>query len=162
MSTIGFIGGSGIYEALPLNDVREVEYDTPYGEPSDAITIGEFADTGKEVAFLPRHGSNHGVSPTDLPYRANMYALKKAGVTHVFASNAVGSLKEELEPGTLVVPIRSTTGRSTATSPFTATASSSTSRSRTRTAPSWSITSPRPRSRPSAATERVTPTARTS
>ena len=104
MSTIGFIGGSGIYEALPLNDVREVEYDTPYGEPSDAITIGEFADTGTEVAFLPRHGSNHGVSPTDLPYRANMYALKKAGVTHVFASNAVGSLKEELEPGTLVVP----------------------------------------------------------
>ncbi|MGQ3328832.1 S-methyl-5'-thioadenosine phosphorylase [Halorubrum sp. FL23] len=104
MSTIGFIGGSGIYEALPLNDVREVEYDTPYGEPSDAITIGEFADTGKEVAFLPRHGSNHGVSPTDLPYRANMYALKRAGVTHIFASNAVGSLKEELEPGTLVVP----------------------------------------------------------
>jgi len=104
MSTIGFIGGSGIYEALPLNDVREVEYDTPYGEPSDAITIGEFADTGKEVAFLPRHGSEHGVSPTDLPYRANMYALKKAGVTHVFASNAVGSLKEDLEPGTLVVP----------------------------------------------------------
>mgnify|MGYP000173217218 CR=1 FL=1 len=104
MSTIGFIGGSGIYEALPLNDVREGEYDTPYGEPSDAITIGEFADTGREVAFLPRHGSEHGVSPTDLPYRANMYALKKAGVTHVFASNAVGSLKEELEPGTLVVP----------------------------------------------------------
>ncbi|MFC7188042.1 S-methyl-5'-thioadenosine phosphorylase [Halorubrum yunnanense] len=104
MSTIGFIGGSGIYEALPLNDVREVEYDTPYGEPSDAITIGEFADTGKEVAFLPRHGSEHGVSPTDLPYRANMYALKKAGVTHIFASNAVGSLKEELKPGTLVVP----------------------------------------------------------
>ncbi|OYR44411.1 S-methyl-5'-thioadenosine phosphorylase [Halorubrum sp. Ea8] len=104
MSTIGFIGGSGIYEALPLNDVREVEYDTPYGEPSDAITIGEFADTGTEVAFLPRHGSEHGVSPTDLPYRANMYALKQAGVTHVFASNAVGSLKEELEPGTLVVP----------------------------------------------------------
>ena len=104
MGTIGFIGGSGIYEALPLNNVREVEYDTPYGEPSDAITIGEFADTGREVAFLPRHGSDHGVSPTDLPYRANMYALKQAGVTHIFASNAVGSLKEELEPGTLVVP----------------------------------------------------------
>ncbi|MFO8113916.1 MAG: S-methyl-5'-thioadenosine phosphorylase [Halorubrum sp.] len=104
MSTIGFIGGSGIYEALPLNDVREVEFDTPYGEPSDAITIGEFADTGREVAFLPRHGSEHGVSPTDLPYRANMYALKRVGVTHIFASNAVGSLKEELEPGTLVVP----------------------------------------------------------
>ena len=104
MGTIGFIGGSGIYEALPLNDVREVEFDTPYGEPSDAVTIGEFGDTGREVAFLPRHGSEHGVSPTDLPYRANMYALKEAGVTHIFASNAVGSLKEELEPGTLVVP----------------------------------------------------------
>ncbi|OTF03060.1 MTAP family purine nucleoside phosphorylase, partial [Halorubrum sp. SD612] len=104
MGTIGFIGGSGIYEALPLNDVREVEFDTPYGEPSDAVTIGEFGDTGREAAFLPRHGSEHGVSPTDLPYRANMYALKKAGVTHIFASNAVGSLKEELEPGTLVVP----------------------------------------------------------
>ncbi|MES3161647.1 MAG: S-methyl-5'-thioadenosine phosphorylase [Halorubrum sp.] len=104
MGTIGFIGGSGIYDALPLSDVREVEFDTPYGEPSDAVTIGEFGDTGREVAFLPRHGSNHGVSPTDLPYRANMYALKQAGVTHVFASNAVGSLKAELEPGTLVVP----------------------------------------------------------
>ena len=104
MSTIGFIGGSGIYEALPLSNVREVEFDTPYGEPSDAVTIGEFADTGRDVAFLPRHGSDHGASPTDLPYRANMYALKKAGVTHVFASNAVGSLREDLEPGTLVVP----------------------------------------------------------
>jgi len=104
MSTIGFIGGSGIYEALPLSDVRAVTYETPYGEPSDAVTIGEFADTGREVAFLPRHGSDHGASPTDLPYRANMYALKLAGVTHVFASNAVGSLREDLSPGTLVVP----------------------------------------------------------
>ena len=104
MATIGFIGGSGIYESLPLSDVREVEFDTPYGAPSDAVTIGKFADTGREVAFLPRHGSDHGASPTDLPYRANMYALKKAGVTHIFASNAVGSLKEELPPGTLVVP----------------------------------------------------------
>jgi len=164
MSTIGFIGGSGIYEALlPLNDVREVEYDTPYGEPSDAITIGEFGDTGKEVAFLPRHGSNHGVSPTDLPYRANMYALKKAGVTHIFASNAVGSLKAELEPGTPVVPDQIYDRTKHRDLSFTATASSSTSRSRTRTAPSWSITLPRPRSRPSAATGRVTPpTTRTS
>ncbi|WP_336362949.1 S-methyl-5'-thioadenosine phosphorylase [Halalkalicoccus salilacus] len=101
---IGFIGGSGIYEALPLEDTREEEIDTPYGEPSAPVTIGEFASTGREVAFLPRHGPDHGASPTDLPYRANMYALKTAGVTHVFASNAVGSLKEELSPGTLVVP----------------------------------------------------------
>jgi len=104
MATIGFIGGSGIYESLPLSDVREVEFDTPYGTPSAPVTIGTFADTGREVAFLPRHGSDHGASPTDLPYRANMYALKKAGVSHIFASNAVGSLKEELAPGTLVIP----------------------------------------------------------
>lgn len=101
---IGFIGGSGIYEALPLDTVRTREYQTPYGEPSAPVTIGEFGDTGRAVAFLPRHGPNHGKSPTDLPYRANMYALKLAGVTHVFASNAVGSLKEGLSPGTLVIP----------------------------------------------------------
>jgi 5'-methylthioadenosine phosphorylase len=102
--TIGFIGGSGIYEALPLENTREEEVDTPYGEPSAPVTIGEFGDTGKEVAFLPRHGSEHGRSPTNLPYRANIYAFKKLGVTHILASNAVGSLKEELPPGTLVVP----------------------------------------------------------
>ena len=104
MSTIGFIGGSGIYEALPLEDVREESIDTPYGEPSAPVTIGEFGETGREVAFLPRHGSDHGRSPTNLPYRANIYALKSVGVTHIFASNAVGSLREELSPGTLVIP----------------------------------------------------------
>lgn len=101
---IGFIGGSGIYEALPLENTREEHVETPYGDPSAPVTIGEFGDTGREVAFLPRHGSDHGRSPTNLPYRANVYALKTVGVTHVFASNAVGSLKEELEPGTLVIP----------------------------------------------------------
>jgi len=101
---IGFIGGSGIYESLPLNNVREESIDTPYGEPSSPVTIGEFGDTGKEIAFLPRHGADHGRSPTNLPYRANIYAFKQVGVTHIFASNAVGSLKEELEPGTLVIP----------------------------------------------------------
>ena len=101
---IGFIGGSGIYEALPLQNVREESIDTPYGEPSAPVTIGEFGGTGRDVAFLPRHGPHHGRSPTDLPYRANIYALKRVGVTHVFASNAVGSLREDLPPGTLVVP----------------------------------------------------------
>ncbi|WP_101295646.1 S-methyl-5'-thioadenosine phosphorylase [Halegenticoccus soli] len=101
---IGFIGGSGIYEALSLSNVREERVETPYGEPSAPVTIGEFADTGREVAFLPRHGPDHRHSPTDLPYRANIYALKAVGVTHVVASNAVGSLREELPPGTLVVP----------------------------------------------------------
>ncbi|WP_224269975.1 S-methyl-5'-thioadenosine phosphorylase [Haloprofundus salinisoli] len=101
---IGFIGGSGIYEALPLSNTREEEIETPYGEPSAPVTVGEFGDTGREVAFLPRHGPKHGRSPTNLPYRANIYAFKKLGVEYIFASNAVGSLKEELPPGTLVVP----------------------------------------------------------
>ncbi|MGM0604656.1 MAG: S-methyl-5'-thioadenosine phosphorylase [Halobacteriota archaeon] len=104
MTMIGFIGGSGIYESLSLTDVTERSIQTPYGEPSAPVTIGTFGDTDTEVAFLPRHGPNHGRSPTNLPYRANMYALKRVGVTHVFASNAVGSLREDLPPGTLVVP----------------------------------------------------------
>src|SRR6056297_1768555 len=101
---IGFIGGSGIYEALPLNDVREEEISTPYGDPSAPVTVGEFGDTGTEVAFLPRHGPDHQRSPTNLPYRANIYALKQLGVERILASNAVGSLKAELSPQTLVVP----------------------------------------------------------
>ncbi|MCD2198490.1 MULTISPECIES: S-methyl-5'-thioadenosine phosphorylase [unclassified Halobacterium] len=101
---IGFIGGSGIYEALPLNDVREEDVTTPYGDPSAPVTVGEFGDTGTEVAFLPRHGPDHQRSPTNLPYKANIYALKQLGVERILASNAVGSLKEELPPQTLVVP----------------------------------------------------------
>jgi 5'-methylthioadenosine phosphorylase len=101
---IGFIGGSGIYDALPLSNTREVDVKTPFGEPSAALTIGEFGDTGREVAFVPRHGTDHQYSPTTLPYRANIYALKELGVTHVVASNAVGSLREDLPPQTLVIP----------------------------------------------------------
>jgi len=102
--TVGFIGGSGIYEALPLDDVSEVEVETPFGEPSAPVTIGEFGETGTEVAFLPRHGPKHQRDPTNLPYKANIYALKQLGVERVLASNAVGSLKEGLPPQTLVVP----------------------------------------------------------
>lgn len=101
---LGFIGGSGIYEALPLTNVREEAVDTPFGEPSAPVTIGEFADTGTEIAFIPRHGRHHQYSPTDLPYRANIYALKSLGVKRVIASNAVGSLREDLSPRTIVVP----------------------------------------------------------
>ncbi|MCF2240483.1 S-methyl-5'-thioadenosine phosphorylase [Halobacterium salinarum] len=101
---IGFIGGSGIYDALPLNDVRETAVSTPYGDPSAPVTIGEFGDTGTEVAFLPRHGSDHQRSPTNLPYRANIYAFKQLGVERILASNAVGSLRDELSPQTLVIP----------------------------------------------------------
>ncbi|SFR37217.1 S-methyl-5'-thioadenosine phosphorylase [Halogeometricum limi] len=102
--TIGFIGGSGIYEALPLRDTRTVDVETPFGDPSAPLTVGEFGDTGREVVFVPRHGPDHQRSPTTLPYRANIYALKEMGVTHVLASNAVGSLREDLPPQTLVIP----------------------------------------------------------
>ena len=101
---IGFIGGSGIYDALPLTNTREVEVETPFGRPAAPPTVGEFGDTGREVAFIPRHGTDHQYSPTTLPYRANIFALKELGVTHVLASNAVGSLREDLPPQTLVLP----------------------------------------------------------
>ncbi|WP_254543290.1 S-methyl-5'-thioadenosine phosphorylase [Halomarina pelagica] len=100
--TVGFIGGSGIYEALDLTDVREEEIETPYGDPSAPVTIGDL--DGTEVAFLPRHGRHHQYDPTDVPYRANVYALKAVGVERILASNAVGSLREDLPPETLVVP----------------------------------------------------------
>ncbi|WP_158057857.1 S-methyl-5'-thioadenosine phosphorylase [Halorussus halophilus] len=100
--TIGFIGGSGIYEALPLENTSEVEVTTPFGEPSAPVTVGEMA--GTEVAFLPRHGPDHQHTPTNAPYKANIYALKKLGVERVLSSNAVGSLREDLPPQTLVVP----------------------------------------------------------
>ncbi|PSQ20071.1 S-methyl-5'-thioadenosine phosphorylase [Halobacteriales archaeon QS_8_69_26] len=99
---IGFIGGSGIYDALPLEGVEEHEIDTPYGEPSAPVSVGELA--GREVAFVPRHGRNHQYSPTEVPYRANVYALKELGVERVLSSNAVGSLREDLPPRTLVFP----------------------------------------------------------
>lgn len=99
---LGFIGGSGIYDALPLEDTRKEHITTPYGDPSAAVTVGTLA--GLELAFLPRHGSDHQYSPTDVPYRANIYALKKLGVKRVLASNAVGSLREDLSPRTLVIP----------------------------------------------------------
>ncbi|WP_255169785.1 S-methyl-5'-thioadenosine phosphorylase [Natrononativus amylolyticus] len=99
---IGVIGGSGIYEALPLENVSTESVSTPYGEPSDDLTVGELG--GREVVFLPRHGEDHQHTPTDASYRANIYALKQAGVDRVIATNAVGSLREDLPPQTLVVP----------------------------------------------------------
>jgi 5'-methylthioadenosine phosphorylase len=101
---IGIIGGSGIYEALALEDAREESIETPFGEPSAPVTVGSLPGAEREVAFLPRHGRDHQYAPTDVPYRANIYALKSLGVTHLFATNAVGSLREDLPPRTLVVP----------------------------------------------------------
>ncbi len=99
---IGVIGGSGLYDIKGLTDIEEVEIDTPFGKPSDAITTGRLE--GINVAFLPRHGRGHRISPTEIPVRANIYALKSLGVEWIIAVNAVGSLKAEMKPGDLVIP----------------------------------------------------------
>jgi 5'-methylthioadenosine phosphorylase len=99
---IGVIGGSGLYDIEGLTDIEEVNPDTPFGKPSDAITIGRLGGTG--IAFLPRHGKGHRISPTEVPYRANIYALKGLGVEWIIAVNTVGSFKQEIKPGDLVIP----------------------------------------------------------
>jgi 5'-methylthioadenosine phosphorylase len=99
---IAIIGGSGIYDASILDNVREVDIDTPFGKPSDSITIGEYGD--RTVCFLPRHGKGHRISPSELNSRANIFALKKLGVKRIIAASAVGSLKEDLAPLDIVIP----------------------------------------------------------
>jgi len=99
---IAIIGGSGVYDASMLDNVKEVEISTPFGKPSDAITIGSFGEIN--VAFLPRHGKGHRISPTRLNSRANILALKKLGVNKIISASAVGSLKPELKPLDIVIP----------------------------------------------------------
>ena len=102
LAEIAVIGGTGVYEQSAFENVREIDVDTPFGRPSDKILIGEFE--GRRVAFLPRHGRGHVYSPTNVPYRANIYALKKIGVKRIISVCAVGSLKEEIKPLDIVVP----------------------------------------------------------
>ncbi|MGH6960219.1 MAG: S-methyl-5'-thioadenosine phosphorylase, partial [Dongiaceae bacterium] len=99
---LGVIGGSGLYEMDGLTAVQRVRVATPFGEPSDELVIAELGGLG--VVFLPRHGRGHRISPTEVNYRANIDALKRAGVTDVLALSAVGSLRDDLSPGTFVVP----------------------------------------------------------
>ena len=99
---IGLIGGTGLYDIDGLSDVRDIDIETPYGAPSSTIRTG--ALHGRRVAFLARHGAGHRLLPTEIPYRANVYALRMLGVQKVLASGAVGSLREDLPPRTLVVP----------------------------------------------------------
>jgi len=99
---IGIIGGSGLYKMDALKDVREVSLDTPFGSPSDALILGTLE--GTEVAFLARHGRNHHFLPTELPFRANIHALKQLGVEYIISASAVGSLKAEVKPLDLVIP----------------------------------------------------------
>lgn len=102
MARLGVIGGSGVYGLPELADAERRSVETPFGTPSGDILIGEIGNT--EVVFVPRHGAGHSHSPTNLPYRANIYALKSLGVTHVLSISAVGSLREELPPRTAVLP----------------------------------------------------------
>ena len=97
---IGIIGGTGVYDPNILKSIKEVNVCTPYGPTSDSITIGELR--GRNIAFLPRHGRNHTIRPTDVNSRANIFALKKLGVQRILAPSAVGSLREEFKPGDLV------------------------------------------------------------
>lgn len=98
---LGIIGGSGLYDMPGLANVQEVSVDTPYGAPSDALVRGELA--GVTLYFLPRHGRGHRVPPHKINYRANIFALKKVGVQQILSVSAVGSLKEDIAPGHMVV-----------------------------------------------------------
>jgi len=97
---VAIVGGSGLYALL--DDAEEVTVDTPYGPPSDAITLGTVG--GRRVAFLPRHGRDHRLPPHRIPYRANLWALRSLGIRQIIAPCAVGGLRPELGPGTFVVP----------------------------------------------------------
>src|ERR1700693_4578533 len=99
---IGIIGGSGLYAMPGLTGVREHVVETPCGEPSDALMLGELE--GRRVAFLARHGRGHRLLPSELNFRANIYAMKKLGVERIVSVSAVGSLKEEHKPTDFVIP----------------------------------------------------------
>jgi 5'-methylthioadenosine phosphorylase len=99
---LGVIGGSGLYEMEGLKSVEEIELETPFGEPSSPIIVGELE--GKTIAFLARHGRGHYLSPSEVNYRANIFALKTIGVDQVLSISACGSLREDYAPGEIVIP----------------------------------------------------------
>jgi 5'-methylthioadenosine phosphorylase len=100
--SIGVIGGSGLYEMEGLTQIKALKIATPFGKPSDDYLIGTLH--GKRVAFLPRHGRGHRVLPTDINYRANIYGMKKIGVERIISVSAVGSMRQEIRPGDIVIP----------------------------------------------------------
>ena len=99
---IAVIGGSGLYQMNQVNEIEELEIDTPFGSPSSKIVVGILH--GRRVAFLPRHGRGHVLTPSTVPYRANIYALKSLGVKYIIAVSACGSLREAYAPGHIVLP----------------------------------------------------------
>lgn len=101
MNIIGIIGGSGLYEIEGLTSIEEVKVETPFGSPSDAYISGMLH--GTKIYFLPRHGRGHKFTPTEVNYRANIYGMKKLGVTKIISIGAVGSMKEEIKPGNMVI-----------------------------------------------------------
>ncbi len=100
--TIGVIGGSGLYEIEGLTEIEEVRLETPFGEPSDAYITGVLE--GTKMVFLPRHGRGHRLLPSEVPYRANIYGMKTLGVQRIISVSAVGSMKEDIVPGHIVIP----------------------------------------------------------
>jgi 5'-methylthioadenosine phosphorylase len=100
--TIGVIGGSGLYEIEGLTDIEEVRLETPFGDPSDSFITGMLEDI--KMVFLPRHGRGHRLLPSEVPFRANIYGMKKLGVQRIISVSAVGSMKEEIVPGHIVIP----------------------------------------------------------
>jgi 5'-methylthioadenosine phosphorylase len=98
---IGVIGGSGLYN-IGLENCEEIAVETPFGKPSDKLLVGELG--GIKFAFLPRHGKGHRIMPSEINYRANIFAMKKLGVTKILSVSAVGSMKEDIPPGHLVIP----------------------------------------------------------
>ncbi len=101
MVKFGFIGGSGIYDVDGIKNTKEIIVETPFGSPSDAYIEGDL--NGNKVVFLPRHGKGHTILPSELNHKANIYGMKKLGVTHIVSISAVGSLKEELAPRDVVI-----------------------------------------------------------
>ena len=99
---LAVIGGSGVYDIEALTDVDEQHISTPFGDPSDAIVIGTLS--GVRIAFLPRHGRGHRLTPTEVPYRANIWALKSLGVERIISISACGSMKEKYQPRHIVIP----------------------------------------------------------
>ena len=99
---IAVIGGSGLYKIDELTDVEEISVSTPFGKPSDNIMVGTLH--GTRIAFLPRHGRGHFLTPSEVPYRANIFALKKLGASYIVSVSACGSLREDYEPGQIVIP----------------------------------------------------------
>ena len=99
---IGIFGGTGIYDSGLLNDSKEITIETPYGKTSDSITVGEF--NGRKIAFMPRHGKKHTIPPHLINFRANIWAFKELGVKRIIAPSAVGSLKEDFQPGHFALP----------------------------------------------------------